>query len=51
MFLHPDREDSDQTGRMSRLWADAQADLSFFAGRTGHFVGFVVLRFAQIKKS
>ena len=29
-------EDSDQTGRMSRL-------ISVFAGRTGHFVGFVVL--------
>ena len=28
MFLHPDREDSDQPGRMPRLWADAQADLS-----------------------
>ena len=36
-FLHADREDSDQTGRMPRL-------IGVFAGRTGHFVGFVVLR-------
>ena len=36
-FLHADREDSDQTGRMSRLiWV--------FAGRTCHFVGFVMRR-------
>ena len=36
-FLHADSEDSDQTRRMPRLiWA--------FAGRTGHFVGFVVMR-------
>ena len=36
-FLHADSEDSDQTGRMTRLiWV--------FAGRTGHFVGFVVRR-------
>ena len=36
-FLHADSEDSDQTGRMPRLtWV--------FAGRTGHFVGFVMLR-------
>ena len=35
MFLHADSEDSDQTGRMSRLiWV--------FAGHTGHFVGFVM---------
>ena len=34
-FLHADREDSHQTGRMPRLiWV--------FAGRTCHFVGFVV---------
>ena len=34
-FLHADREDSDQTGRMPRLiWV--------FAGRTCHFVGFVM---------
>ena len=36
-FLHADSEDSDQTGRMPRLiWV--------FAGRTNHFVGFVVRR-------
>ena len=37
-FMHyADSEDSEQTGRMPRLiWV--------FAGRTGHFVGFVVLR-------
>ena len=36
-FLHADNEDSDQTGRMPTLiWV--------FAGRTGHFVGFVVRR-------
>ena len=36
-FLHADREDSDQTGRMSRLiWV--------FHGRTCHFVGFVMRR-------
>ena len=36
-FLHVDSEDSDQTGRMPRLiWV--------FAGRTGHFVGFVMRR-------
>ena len=35
MFLHADSEDSDQTGRMPRLiWV--------FAGRTRHFVGFVM---------
>ena len=34
-FLHKDREDSDQTGWMPRLiWV--------FAGRTCHFVGFVM---------
>ena len=38
MFLHADSEDSDQTGRMSRLiWV--------FAGHRGHFVGLVVRRF------
>ena len=37
-FLHADSEDSDQTGRMPRLiWV--------FAGRTCHFVGFVMRRF------
>ena len=36
-FLHADSEDSDQTGRMPRLiWV--------FAGRTCHFVGFVIRR-------
>ena len=36
-FLHTDREDSDQTGRMPRLiWV--------FAWRTCHFVGFVMWR-------
>ena len=37
MILHADMEDSDQTGRMTRLtWV--------FAGRTYHFVGFVMRR-------
>ena len=36
-FLHADSADSDQTGRMPRLiWV--------FAGRTSHFVGFIMLR-------
>ena len=36
-FLHADTEDSNQTGRMPRLiWV--------FAGRTCHFVGFVMRR-------
>ena len=36
-FLHADSEDSDRTGRMPRLiWV--------LAGRTCHFVGFVMLR-------
>ena len=36
-FLQADSEDSDQTGRMPRLiWV--------FAGCTGHFVGFVMMR-------
>ena len=34
-FLHVDSEDSDQTGRMPRL-------IGVFAGRTCHFVGFVM---------
>ena len=34
-FLHADSEDSDQTGRMPRL-------IRVFAGRTDHFVGFVM---------
>ena len=33
-FLHADSEDSDQTGRTPRL--------KVFAGRTCHFVGFVM---------
>ena len=36
-FLHEDSEDSDQTGRMPRL-------ILVFAGRTCHFVGFVLKR-------
>ena len=35
MFLHAESEDSDQTGWMPRL-------ILVFAGRTGHFVGFVM---------
>ena len=34
-FLHADSEDSDQTGRISRL-------ICVFAGRTDHFVGFIL---------
>ena len=42
-FLHADSEDSDQTGRMPRLiWV--------FAGRTCHFVGFVMRRFISMKE-
>ena len=37
-FLKANREDSNQTGRMSRL-------IWIFAGRTCHFVGFVMRRF------
>ena len=37
MILHADSEDSDQTGRMTRLtWV--------FSGRTDHFVGSVMRR-------
>ena len=36
MFLHGDSEDSDQTGWMPRL-------TFVFVGRTGHFVGIVML--------
>ena len=36
MLLHVDSEDSDQTWQMPRL-------IGVFAGRTGHFVGFVML--------
>ena len=35
-FLYTDSEDADQTGRISLIWV--------FAGRTSHFVGFVMLR-------
>ena len=35
MFLPADSEESVQTGRMPRL-------IGVFAGRTGHFVGFVM---------
>ena len=39
-FLHADSEDSDQTGWMPRLtWV--------FAGRTCHFVGFVMRRLKE----
>ena len=34
-FLHADSEDSDQTGRVPRL-------IRVFAGRTCHFIGFVI---------
>ena len=37
MFVHADSEDSDQNGRMHR-------PICVFAGRNGHFVGFVMLR-------
>ena len=41
-FLHADSEDSDQTGRMPRLiWV--------FAGRTCHFVGFVIRRLNYVR--
>ena len=36
-FLNADSEDSDQTGRMPRLFG-------VFAGRTCHFIGFVTRR-------
>ena len=42
VFLHADCEDSDQTGRMSRLiWV---------FGRTCNFVGFVMRRFSFVQK-
>ena len=41
MFLHADREDSDQTGRMPRL-------IRVFAGHTDHFVGFVVRQLKSV---
>ena len=37
MFFHADSEDSDQTRRMPRL-------IRVLAGRTGHFIGFVMRR-------
>ena len=37
MFLYADSKDSDQTGRMPRL-------ILVYAGRTCHFVGFVMRR-------
>ena len=41
-FLHADSKDSDQTERMPRLiWV--------FAGRTCHFVGFVMRRLKLLK--
>ena len=43
MFLHADSEDSDQTGWIPRL-------LRVFAGRTGHFVGFV-MRLKEIQST
>ena len=40
-FLRADSEDSDQTGRMPRLiWG--------FAGRTCHFIGFVMRRLSYV---
>ena len=41
MFLHTDSEDSDQTGWMPRL-------IGVIAGRTGHFVGFVMRQLVRI---
>ena len=40
-FLHADSEDSDITGQMPRL-------IRVFAGRTCHFVGFVMRRLKYI---
>ena len=43
MILHADSEDSDQTGRMTRLtWV--------FAGRTDHFVGFDMRRLGFVMR-
>ena len=43
IFLHPDSKASHQTGRMPRLiWV--------FAGRTGHFVGFVMRRLIYLSQ-
>ena len=54
MFLHAESEDSDQTGRIPRLICLDSEDsdqtgrmprlIGVFAGRTCHFVGFVVRR-------
>ena len=45
-FLHVDSEDSDQTRQMPRLISDQSRQMprliSVFAGRTCHFVGFVM---------
>ena len=41
MFLQTDSECSDQTGRMPRL-------ILVFAGRTCHFVGFVMLQLKSL---
>ena len=43
MFLHADSEDSDQTGRMSRL-------IRVFTGRTCHCVGFFMRRLKYSKQ-
>ena len=40
-FLHANSEDSDQTGRMSRL-------IRVFAGRAYNFVGFVMRRLISV---
>ena len=43
-FLHTDSEDSDQTGQLPRLiWV--------FAGRTSHFVGFVIRWLMSMSKA
>ena len=44
MFLHADSKDSDQTGWIPRL-------IRVFAGRTGQFVGFVMLRQKEIQST
>ena len=44
MFLHADSEDSDQTGRTTRL-------IKIFAGFKGYYIGFVMRRLkGNIKK-
>ena len=51
-FLHADSEDTDQTGRMPRLITDQTGRMPrliwVFAGRTCHFVGFVVRRLISL---